>query len=350
MNKKVFLAMSGGVDSSVAAGLLLEKGYRVTGVFMKNWTENLAGACPWEIDEQDVRLVCGQLGINYHVYNFEKEYKRQVLNYFFSEYKSGRTPNPDVLCNSKIKFKEFLNKAMKHGADYIATGHYVRKLNNKLLKGTDDNKDQSYFLWQLNNKQINKSLFPVGHLTKDKIRKLAKKWSLPNAKKPDSQGICFIGDIDVADFLRNHIKMKRGEILTSDGKFIGFHDGIMFYTIGQRHGLGVGGGIPYYVINKDIKNNTLIVGHGNRDQALYNKKLTANKTNWLIKPKKILFDAKVKIRYRQPDQAAKIKIKNNQLQVEFYKPQRAITPGQSLVIYKGKALIGGAVINKALKT
>lgn len=341
------MAMSGGVDSSVAAGLLLEQGYPVTGVFMKNWSERLAGACPWEEDEADVKKVCGQLGISFHVYNFEKEYRRGVLSYFFREYQAGRTPNPDVLCNSLIKFDAFLKRALRDGADLIATGHYVRRSGSKLLKGVDPNKDQSYFLWQLNKQQIEKSLFPVGALHKTEIRKRAKKWGLANAEKPDSQGICFVGSIDVGGFLRQHITGKPGDIITTDGTKVGRHDGVAFYTIGQRHGLGVGGGIPYYVIAKDTKKNQLIVGKGNRDEGLYAKGLVASQPHWIVRPRTKSFSATAKTRYRQPDQQCKVTIKGTKLEVTFTEPQRAITPGQSVVFYKNATMLGGAVIEKA---
>lgn len=342
------MAMSGGVDSSVAAGLLLEQGYPVTGVFMKNWSEQLAGACPWEADEADVKKVCGQLGISFHVYNFEKEYRRDVLASFFKEYKAGRTPNPDVLCNSKIKFDVFQKRALREGADLIATGHYVRHVGSQLLKGVDPNKDQSYFLWQLAKSQIEKSMFPVGALHKTEIRRLAKKWGLANAEKPDSQGICFVGTIDVGAFLRQHITGRPGDVVTADGTVVGRHDGIAFYTIGQRHGLGIGGGIPYFVAAKDFKKNQLIVAHGNRDPLLFAKGLRASHVHWQVQPRAKTFTATAKIRYRQPDQKCAVTIVGSRLTVTFAQPQRAVTPGQSIVFYKGQTMLGGAVIEKAL--
>ena len=323
-NKKVIVAFSGGVDSSVTCALLKERGFEVEAMFMKNWTPRSEAEglmmCPLKADEKDARAVASQLGIKLSVVSFEKEYRRDVVDYLFKEYQAGRTPNPDVLCNSKIKFKVFLEKALERGADYVATGHYVRKLqdtssklqknsktqipNYKLLKGIDNNKDQSYFLYQITQEQLAKCLFPIGEYEKPKVREMAKKFNLVTAKKPDSQGICFVGEVEMKEFLKQRIKPRKGDIITTAGKKIGEHEGVWYYTIGQRRGIGVGGGMPYYVVEKDLKNNRLIAARGDKDDALFKKEMTVGEVHWIadIEPKLPLKCA-VKIRYRQEEQA-----------------------------------------------
>ena len=288
----VFVAMSGGVDSSVSAALLKEQGYNVVGVFMKNWSGDNFGIqtdCPWEQDQKDVEKVCKLLGVPFITFNFEKEYRKQVVEYFFNEYKAGRTPNPDVMCNKEIKFGLFLEKALKKGTDLIATGHYARtEKDNKgkfhLLKGIDNKKDQSYFLYNLTQDQLSKTLFPIGNFQKSKVRKLAMKFKLPNAKKKDSQGICFIGDINVQQLLRAKLKRKKGDIIDIDSREkVGKHDGAHYFTIGQREGIGIGGTKePYFVVGKDVEKNEvkekvvkfakrvkLITGYHPHDFTLY---------------------------------------------------------------------------------
>lgn len=352
--KRVIVGMSGGVDSSVAALLLKQKGYEVIGVFMKNWThEQETSACPWEDDYKDMRRVCEQLEIPYYTFNFEQEYRDRVFAYFLKEYKAGRTPNPDVMCNTEIKFRVFLERAQELKADFIATGHYARtkKIGKtvQLLKGKDSNKDQTYFIHHLNQKQLQKILFPIGHLPKPKVRQLAEQAGLIVAKKPDSQGICFIGKIDFRQFLSQYIPKEPGNIQTVEGQILGQHIGLPFYTIGQREGLGIGGTGPYFVVEKKVKTNTLIVAQGENHPALFAKALLATDVHWISgkAPKKL--SMKAKIRYRTPDQSCKlIPSRKNSYTVQFTKPQRAITPGQFVVFYSGQTCLGGGVIQKAI--
>ncbi len=352
--KTVFVGMSGGVDSSVAALLLKKEGYSVVGIFMRNWHEDLHngfGECTWEKDLSDVRRVCAMLDIPYYVWDFSKEYYEDVVEYFFREYKAGRTPNPDVMCNKYIKFGRFFDRAIKLGADFVATGHYARVKESRgvyrLLKAKDKNKDQTYFLWTITQKQLSRTLFPIGEYTKPQIRRIAKKEGLPTAEKPDSQGICFIGRVDVRDFIKTRLKEKEGDIVTVDGKVVGRHKGVWFYTEGQRHGLNIGGsGLPYYVVGKDVEKNILVVALGPQHDALYRKKLYADSLNWVSgKEPKYPFMCEARIRYRQPLQKCTIvNIKDERAEVVFEEKQRAIAPGQSIVFYKGRECIGGGVI------
>jgi tRNA-specific 2-thiouridylase len=352
--KTVVVGMSGGVDSSVTAALLKRQGFDVIGVYMKNWSEDVGDyGCTWAQDSEDARKVAKVLGIPFYVWNFEKEYYAKVVEYFFREYQAGRTPNPDVMCNSEIKFKVFLEKALALGADYVATGHYARikvvgkrQKTYKLLKGVDPAKDQSYFLNTLTQKQLAKILFPIGGLPKPQVRKLAKRFKLPVWDKKDSQGICFIGKINVADFLREHIKAKPGAIVTTKGEKVGQHSGLPFYTLGQRGGIGLGGNGPYYVVDKDLKKNRLIVTNDPQDQTLWRKEFTVSNLTWTGKPPKFPLRAGVVIRYHHPDYKARIVKSGKNLKVVYDKPQRAITPGQAAVIYKGSELLGGGVIEK----
>jgi len=355
--------MSGGVDSSVAAALLKAQGYRVIGIFMKNWTENFnfgknnsffnATLCPWAEDQEDMRKVCTQLDIPFYTFDFEEEYKNRVINYFFEGYQKGITPNPDIMCNKEIKFKLFLEKSIRLGADLIATGHYARVKTTgqeksrvyHLLKGKDPNKDQSYFLYTLNQEKLKKVLFPIGDYDKQKIRKIARKLNLATHDKKDSQGICFIGEVDLEKFLKTRIKRKVGKVITTAGEIVGKHEGISFYTIGQRRGLKIGGGIPYYVAAKDLKSNTLIVAKGNQDLKLYNDQLIATNLSWVAKEPKYPFNCLAKIRYRQNDQKATVScLSKDSVGVKFNSPQRAITPGQSVVFYHNDSVIGGGII------
>jgi tRNA-specific 2-thiouridylase len=360
MNKKtkVIVGMSGGVDSSVAALLLKQQGYLVEGLFMNNWEEPDAEetkGCQASKDLTDAASVCGLLGIKLHTMNFATEYWDRVFSYFLEEYKAGRTPNPDILCNKEIKFKSFLEYALELDADYIATGHFVRKreIDNQwqLLKGEDLNKDQSYFLYTLQQKQLAKALFPIGDLIKTKVREIAKQHNFRNHAKKDSTGICFIGERKFKDFLSKFLQARPGEIKTEDGKVIGKHDGLMYYTLGQRQGIGIGGRkdaneSPWYVLQKDLENNILIVGQGHDHPLLFNKTLKANQLDWVLgAPPKIPLKCKAKTRYRQDDQACVIeKISDDEVTVTFDEPQWAVTPGQSVVFYQDEVCIGGGVI------
>ena len=356
VSQHVIVGMSGGVDSSVAAYLLTESGYHVEGLFMKNWEEDDGSEyCTAKEDLADAVGVCDKLGINLHIANFSAEYWDNVFRHFLTEYKAGRTPNPDILCNREIKFKAFLEYATELGADLIATGHYVRKeyTNNqtRLLKGNDTQKDQSYFLSQVSEKCLHKSIFPIGDLKKSKVRNIAKRLNLSTHSKKDSTGICFIGERKFKDFLSRYLPGKSGDIETKDGTVIGKHSGVMFYTHGQRQGLGIGGvknqlEQPWYVIDKDIKRNVLVVAQGNEHDDLYSTSLVASQIFWINEEKpKLPLHCSAKVRYRQTDQKCSVTNHlNGFLQVDFEKPQRAITPGQHVVFYTDQRCLGGAII------
>ncbi|MBZ9577733.1 tRNA 2-thiouridine(34) synthase MnmA [Patescibacteria group bacterium] len=337
--KKVIIAISGGIDSSVAAALLKRDGFDVVGVFMKLWPS---------FDEKRAKRVAKKLGIPFYVFNFEKEFKKRIVDYFLKEYKKGRTPNPCVVCNKEIKFGILLNKALSLEADYVATGHYVRRKGNKLLKGKDKEKDQSYFLWQLDQKILGKILFPIGDYTKTEVRELAKKFKLPVLDIPESQEICFIQTTTV-DFLKKHLKLEPGKIIDNKGKVIGQHRGLWFYTIGQRKGIELPKG-PFYVLDKDLKKNVLIITKNKKD--LYKKELIAKNVNWVSdKEPKMPLKVKARIRYRHSEVSATIKKqKNGRIKVVFSRGQRAVTPGQSVVFYKGQELLGGGIISNYPQT
>lgn len=359
MKKRVVLGMSGGVDSSVAAVLLKEQGYEVIGVFMKNWDEeDENGVCMADEDYKDVVAVAEQLNIPYYSINFVKEYWERVFQYFLSEYRLARTPNPDVMCNKEIKFKAFLEYAEKLGADYIATGHYARLIEDEngqkiMLKGVDDNKDQTYFLSGLTQKQLEKVLFPLGEYQKSEIREIAQKYDLKTANKKDSTGICFIGERNFNEFLSKYLPAQKGDIVDIDGKKLGTHNGLMYYTIGQRKGIGLGNskdgtGEPYFVVDKKLETNELIVAQGD-DKLLYSKALIANNFNF-INPIEFPFECGVKFRYRQKDVKGIItKINDDEYRIDFEEPQRAVTLGQIAVIYKGDICLGGGTIDKVIK-
>ena len=411
--------MSGGVDSSVAAALLKNlpagrqgRAFDVVGIYMKCWSEG--EYCTSAKDAEDARLVAEKLNIPFYVFDFTREYREKVFEYMVREYAAGRTPNPDVFCNSEIKFGIFLEKCLALGADYIATGHYVRSgasqcsiaqtgssplqlrrlpaLSAKiqpltltaykegaepsifacesfsqrkhrfasaqslgwsyhLLEAKDRNKDQSYFLWRLNQEQLKHVLFPIGDYLKSEVREMAREFGLPTAEKKDSQGLCFVGNVSFDNFLRDFIPKNSGPIMTASGKKIGDHDGLSFYTIGQRHGIGIGGGTPYYVAAKEPATNTLIVSEGNIDPALYKKEIEISDLNW-INPFQGLplesLECEARIRYRQPLQKCRIQLGNpvSKLRVVFDEPQRAVTPGQSAVFYKDEEMLGGGIIVK----
>lgn len=343
--KKVIVGMSGGVDSSVAAALLLEQGYDVTGIYMKNWSTPMGGGliCPWEQDIEDAHAAAQHLGIEFRSLSYEKEYRKRVVDYMIEEYSRGRTPNPDVMCNSEIKFKLFFDEAIKLGADYVATGHYARIKNGQLLKGIDSNKDQSYFLYRINPNILGKVLFPVGDLEKPRVRELAKKFGLLNADKKDSTGVCFIGEFSMMDFLKEEIASNVGNIVDIESSVVvGTHDGIEFYTIGQRHGFGGGGGVPYYVAGKDHKTNTIYVAPGRNHDSLLSKEIVIDDIHLLSAQIKGSITAKIRYRGEEYDIG---NIKGNI--VTFKNSAWAATPGQSIVFYDGDICLGGAVINTA---
>lgn len=337
---KTLVAMSGGVDSSVAAALLLEQGHEVVGVFMKNWS-----GCDWEEDKRDAQRVAAGLGIDLHVYDFEKEYTERVHDYMIAEYAAGRTPNPDVMCNREVKFDLLLKVADELGCRKMATGHYARveEVDGvfKLKKGVDNNKDQSYFLCRLGQDELSRALFPVGELEKTEVREMAKRFDLATAEKKDSQGLCFVGMVDMPTFLKERIKPKKGKIVTTAGEEIGEHDGVQYYTIGQRHGLGIGGGDPWYVVERKTDTNELIVGHDD-DPALMKQELDAIDLHWVSgTTPDFPMRLQAKIRYRQEDQGCSIDAGGH---VTFDQQQRAVAPGQFVVFYSGDELVGSGVI------
>lgn len=351
---RVIVGMSGGVDSSVAAYLLKRAGHSVTGVFMKNWEEdNDEGICTAEEDWRDVRSICDKLDIPYYSVNFSKEYYERVFSVFIEAYKKGYTPNPDVLCNREIKFKAFLDYAMQSGAENIATGHFVRKgTNDTLLKGLDSNKDQSYFLYMIKREQIKKSVFPVGELTKSEVRKIAKEAGIPVYNKKDSTGVCFIGERNFKKFLQEYIPAHPGVIRTEKGEAVGRHDGLMFYTIGQRRGLNIGGrgdGRSFFVVDKDFNNNELIVVQGDDHPMLYSNYAKVEEISWIGEAPNENEDINLnaKFRYRQKDQPISLRFNGTSGMVSCKTPQRALTPGQSVVFYSGDTCLGGGILTQA---
>ena len=357
-NLRIVVGLSGGVDSSVAAWLLLRQGFDVRGMFMKNWEgDDADDACTAEQDFADAKQVCAQIGIALHAANFSSEYWQRVFSYFLEEYRAGRTPNPDVLCNKEIKFKSFLDHALELGADRIATGHYARVQERDgifhLLKARDGNKDQTYFLYTLGQAQLAKVLFPVGELTKHEVREIAARQGFVNHAKKDSTGICFIGERNFKKFLSRYLPAQPGEIRTVDGALIGRHDGLMYYTLGQRQGLGIGGrrngsGDPWYVVDKDMARNVLIVAQGHDHPLLFSSRLQAGDLHWVAGAvPQLPAPCTAKTRYRQADQSCVITaIKDGICEVVFDKPQWAVTPGQSVVFYHDAECLGGGVIHE----
>ena len=357
---KVIVGISGGVDSSVTALELLNQGHNVEALFMKNWDEDDGTEyCTARTDLEDAMRVCDKLNVELHTVNFAQQYWDNVFEHFLAEYNAGRTPNPDVLCNREIKFKVFADYAEKLGADFIATGHYARTSHTsdgtRLLKGLDHNKDQSYFLHAVSNQQLAKTLFPIGEMEKSAVRAIAKKADLVTHDKKDSTGICFIGERRFKDFLERYLPANPGPIIDDNGNPMGKHSGLMFHTIGQRQGLGIGGvanaaQAPWYVAEKRLEDNTLIVVQGNQHALLFTNSLTAIDSHWIGEKPELPLKCKAKTRYRQEDQACTITSDDNgQLSVEFDEPQRAITPGQYIVFYSDDHCLGGAVIQQAFK-
>ncbi|WP_042223368.1 tRNA 2-thiouridine(34) synthase MnmA [Oceanobacillus manasiensis] len=354
---RVVVGMSGGVDSSVAALLLKQQGYDVVGIFMKNWDDtDEFGVCTATEDYDDVVRVCNQLDIPYYAVNFEKQYWDKVFTYFLDEYKAGRTPNPDVMCNKEIKFKAFLDHAISLGADYLATGHYaqVRETDGRveMLRGVDDNKDQTYFLNQLTEEVLEKVMFPLGHLPKSEVREIAKKHDLVTADKKDSTGICFIGERNFKEFLSEYLPAQPGEMKTLSGETKGKHDGLMYYTIGQRQGLGIGGaGDPWFVVGKNLNDNILYVEQGYSHESLYSDGLIATDLNWINKDRvENTFTCTAKFRYRQKDSKVTVSVlEDGKVRVDFAEMERAITPGQVVVFYDGEVCLGGGTIDEILK-
>jgi tRNA-specific 2-thiouridylase len=358
--KHIIVGMSGGVDSSVSALLLQQQGHDVSGLFMKNWEENdPTGPCPAAIDAGDAMQVCDRLDIPFDAVNFSREYWDRVFGYFLDEYHRGRTPNPDVLCNREIKFRAFLDHALATGADQIATGHYARIRRDgdgyHLLKGLDADKDQSYFLYLLNQAQLARARFPLGELTKTEVRAIAERHGFANHAKKDSTGICFIGERRFNEFLGQYLPARPGDIRSLDGRHLGRHQGLMFHTIGQRKGLGIGGradnpGAAWYVVDKDLTNNVLVVAQGRQHPALYARALIAERPHWIGETAPALpLHCCARIRYRQADQACTVTpLADSRLRVNFVQAQRAVSPGQSVVFYRDDECLGGAIIARSV--
>ncbi|MBL7664643.1 MAG: tRNA 2-thiouridine(34) synthase MnmA [Bacteriovoracaceae bacterium] len=347
--KRIIVGMSGGVDSSVAAYLLKQQGHEVIGLFMKNWDETQDnGVCTSTQDYSDVAAVCEKLDIPYYSINFTKEYWDNVFKDFLSDYAKGFTPNPDILCNREIKFKAFYQEAMKLGADMIATGHYCQtNAAGELLKGADNNKDQSYFLHAVKADVLSKTLFPIGNLPKPEVRRIAKELGLITSEKKDSTGICFIGERNFKNFLSQYIKKHQGYFEDLDGQRVGRHDGVPYYTLGQRKGLGLGGaGEAWFVVGKDVNRNVVQVVRGERHPALYADSLQANEITWVGEAPTLPLKCKAKVRYRQKDQDCTVIATEKGLEVVFDQPQRAMTPGQAVVFYQENICLGGAVITE----
>ena len=345
--KTVYVGMSGGVDSSVAAALLKQQGYHVVGVYMKNWTQDVAGvACPWKRDLADARAAAAVLDIPFKVFDFQAEYKQHVVDVMVAEYQAGRTPNPDVLCNQEIKFNLFLQAALADGADFVSTGHYAGTENGKLFMALDAGKDQTYFLYRVSSEALCRTIFPLSGLMKPQVRALAEKLHLPTAKKPDSQGICFVGEVGIKEFLRQYLDVAPGPVLELvTGRQIGQHQGAVFYTTGQRHGLGIGGGDPYYVTGKNISTNTVYVTSDAQDELLESSEFSLNHVHWTREspiPGRVYL---LRSRHRaELIECTLVAAASGTYDIHLSRPERAITPGQSAVIYDGQTVLGGGIV------
>lgn len=348
---KVYVGMSGGVDSSLTAALLTEQGYDVTGIYMKNWTRDLPGMkCPWADDLADAKRVAVQLGIDFRVFDFETEYKGKVVDYMITEYQAGRTPNPDIMCNQEVKFKLFLNTALEDGADMIATGHYAKvkhvgdRSTGILCKAVDTSKDQTYFLYRVTGRALDRTLMPIGEYNKTKVREMARKRGLYTAAKKDSQGICFVGQIGIRDFLSQYVETQPGNIVDKQtGQAVGQHNGAIFYTLGQRHGLNLGGGLPYYVVGKDMDKNEVHVTRDISDNTLWRQNVELHSVHWINDaPMNGTYD--IRIRHQAPLVPADIIVQGDRAELTIGQPQRAIAAGQSVVVYDGDVCLGGGIV------
>jgi tRNA-specific 2-thiouridylase len=345
--KTVYVGLSGGVDSSVSALLLKQQGYNIVGVYMKNWSQDLPGMpCPWMDDYQDAKRIAVQLGIEFKMYDFEKEYQRKVVDSMLDEFKAGRTPNPDIMCNQEVKFKLFLNTALEDGADFVATGHYAKTKNGRLFMANDDNKDQTYFLCRVSKEALKKTIFPLGEYTKPQVREIAKKNNLITATKKESMGICFVGKVGIKEFLHQYVSSQPGNIIDQSGNNIGEHDGAIFYTIGQRHGLDVGGGLPYYVVGKSMKKNEVYVTTDLQDEKLWSNKIKFTSAHWInVEPEKT---QELVVRTRHRGKLIKVnklsKTDNSNWVAQLNEEVRALTPGQSAAFYSEEECLGSGIV------
>ena len=348
---KVYVGMSGGVDSSLSAALLVQQGYDVVGIYMKNWTQDAPGMhCPWAEDLADTKRVAVHLNIPFKVVDFQTEYKQLVVDYMISEYRAGRTPNPDIMCNQEVKFGLFLKAALADGADMIATGHYARSNGSKLLRAANENKDQTYFLYRVTGEAVAKTIFPIGNFkTKDEVRAKAEEFGLNTAHKRDSQGICFIGTVSIRDFLKQYVTTEPGNIVEREtGRVLGQHDGALFYTFGQRHGLNVGGGLPYYVVGKDMDKNEVYVSRNLNDAGFWRERIGLHQLHWITQSPTEGKTYQIRTRHRAPliDSTLEFVDDDNTTKINLHlsNPERAVASGQSIVIYDGDEVLGGGVV------
>lgn len=339
---RVYVGMSGGVDSSLTAALLKEQGHDVTGVYMKNWTQDLPGMrCPWADDLADAKRVAVHLGIRFKVYDFEAEYKQKVVDYMIAEYQAGRTPNPDIMCNQEVKFKLFLETALADGADMIATGHYARTKDGQLVQAADENKDQTYFLYRVTNDALAKTVFPLGELTKPEVRRMAEERGLVTADKRDSQGICFVGSIGIKEFLSQYVTTEPGSVVDrTSGETVGEHEGAIYYTLGQRHGLSLGGGLPYYVVGKDMAQNIVYVSRNLSDESMWRTELPLTDIHWIDKTPHDGEVIHVRLRHRGSLLPAQVRGET----LVLSEPERAVAAGQSAVLYRDGIVLGGGIV------
>lgn len=342
MAKRVFVGMSGGVDSSTAAALLVEQGYKVMGIYMKNWSQDLPGMeCPWREDLADAKRVAVQLGIDFEVFDFQREYKQKVVDYMLDEYRAGRTPNPDIMCNQEVKFRLFLDAALERGADMIATGHYARTAGGALKMAKDSAKDQTYFLYRTTKAALAKTLFPLGDYTKPEVRELAKARGLWTARKKESMGVCFVGNVGMREFLSEYVAARPGDIVEREtGKILGRHDGAIFYTLGQRHGLEIGGRLPYYVVGKNMDKNEVYVSQNINDSSMWRTRITLGDIHWISQAPAANEMLRVRLRHR--GELKSCQLHGNVLKLN--EPERAVAPGQSAVVYTGETCLGGGIV------